>query len=103
MGERSLALTAGGFFFLIAMFVLIASEEFLELGLDTAYHSFNNSAYEFLDRHGVNANGPLSKLIFKFWLAVSCGIIGGLFMFPGKLCLPLFIESIDDLFYPLKV
>ena len=84
-GERSLALTAGGFFFLIAMLVLIIKEDHLEFGLNTAYASFNSSAYDILERHGVaeHASGPLSKLIFKFWLAVLCGVIGGLFMFPG--------------------
>jgi len=85
IGERSMCITAGGIFFLVAMIVLIAKEEFLELGLNPAYDSFNASAYQLLEGHGVieHATGPLSKLIFKFWLAVACGFIGSLFMFPG--------------------
>lgn len=85
IGERSLCITSGGLFFLIAMVVLITDEKILELGLDPAYASFNQSAHRFLDRNGVSekANGPLSKLIFKFWLAIACGFIGALFTFPG--------------------
>lgn len=83
VGERSLCLTAGGLFFLLAMVVLIADENVLELGLDPAYVSFNQSAYRFLEYNGVAGNGPLSKLIFKFWLAVVCAVTGSLFTFPG--------------------
>ena len=85
IGERSLCITAGGLFFLLAMVVLVTDENILELGLDPAYASFNQSAYRFLEQNGVadKANGPLSKLLFKFWLAVLCGITGSLFTFPG--------------------
>lgn len=85
IGERSLCITSGGLFFLVAMVVLIADEKVLELGLDPAYASFNESAHRFLERNGVSetANGPLSKLIFKFWLAIACGFVGALFTFPG--------------------
>lgn len=85
IGERSMVITAGCLFFLFAMVILIADENFLELGLNPAYNSFNSSAYTFLERHGVShaAHGPLSKLLFKFWLAVGCGLTGAIFMFPG--------------------
>jgi hypothetical protein len=85
IGERSLCITSGGLFFLLAMVVLVTDEKFLELGLDPAYASFNQSAHQFLEKNSVaeKTNGPVSKLLFKFWLAVACGITGSLFTFPG--------------------
>lgn len=89
ISERSLCLTAGCLFFLGAMIVLIADDKFLELGLNEAYMSFNQSAHAFLEKRVVfsfanpSSTGPLSKLIFKFWLAICCGLVGALFMFPG--------------------
>ena len=85
MGERSLCIVSGCLFFLTAMIVLIADENFLEFGLLPAYQSFNESAFKLLESHSIadSASGPTSLLMLKFWLAVWCALIGAFFTFPG--------------------
>lgn len=80
-----MCLVSGCVFFLLAMIVLVINEEFLEFGLESAYLSFNNTAYQMLQFHNASelAYGPASFLMFKFWLAVWCGFIGAFFTFPG--------------------
>jgi len=83
-GERSLVIVMGFAYLFISMMVLIVSEDVLESGLDEAYADFNNSAAAFLaDNTGLDSQGPASKLVLKFCLAVWCGSIGALFTFPG--------------------
>lgn len=48
IGERSTCIVTGFAYLLIAMMVLIVDESNLEVGLETAYTSFNNSASVFL-------------------------------------------------------
>ncbi|RWS11469.1 transmembrane protein 161B-like protein, partial [Dinothrombium tinctorium] len=85
MGERSMCIMSACIFFLFSMVVLIMDENFLEFGLNEAYSSFNQSAYHLLEVHGMaeTATGPTSKLMFKFWLSVWCGLVGAFFTFPG--------------------
>uniref|UniRef100_A0A182JMV3 Uncharacterized protein n=1 Tax=Anopheles atroparvus TaxID=41427 RepID=A0A182JMV3_ANOAO len=83
IGERSTCIVTGLAYLLIAMMILIVPEHTLEVGLDKAYHSFNESASSFLEGQGLNSSGPASKIVVKFFIAVSCGILGALFTFPG--------------------
>uniref|UniRef100_A0A182U542 Transmembrane protein 161B n=1 Tax=Anopheles melas TaxID=34690 RepID=A0A182U542_9DIPT len=83
IGERSTCIVTGLAYLLIAMIILIVPEHTLEVGLDKAYHSFNTSASSFLEGQGLNSSGPASKIVVKFFIAVSCGILGALFTFPG--------------------
>lgn len=85
IGERSVCLTSGSIYFLVAMVVLSGNESFIELGLNDAYKNFNESARSYLVNHGLtyDNSGPLSFLLAKFVLALWCGLIGGLFTFPG--------------------
>lgn len=83
IGERSLCLVSGFTFFVLAMVALIADEDFLEFGLRDAYRSFNESSHQFLQTQGLNSSGPTSQLMFKFFLAVWCGLVGAFFTFPG--------------------
>jgi len=83
-GERSLVIVMGFAYLFVSMMVLIVSEDVLESGLDQAYADFNNSAAVFLaDNAGLDSQGPASKLMLKFCLALWCGSIGALFTFPG--------------------
>ncbi|KAL1443130.1 hypothetical protein MTO96_030444 [Rhipicephalus appendiculatus] len=77
IGERSLCLVSGFTFFVLAMVALIADEDFLEFGLRDAYRSFNESSHQFLQTQGLSSSGPTSQLMFKFSLAVWCGLVGG--------------------------
>ncbi|XP_037279267.2 transmembrane protein 161-like emei [Rhipicephalus microplus] len=83
VGERSLCLVSGFTFFVLAMVALIADEDFLEFGLRDAYRSFNESSHQFLQTQGLSSSGPTSQLMFKFFLAVWCGLVGAFFTFPG--------------------
>lgn len=83
IGERSLCLVSGFTFFVLAMVALIADEDFLEFGLRDAYKSFNESSHQFLQTQGLSSSGPTSQLMFKFSLAVWCGLVGAFFTFPG--------------------
>lgn len=49
-------LVAGFVYFFIAMWVLILDESKLELGLDSAYWSFNQTASAFLSKQGVDSS-----------------------------------------------
>ncbi|KAJ6643309.1 Transmembrane protein [Pseudolycoriella hygida] len=63
IGERSTCIVTGLTYLLISMVILIIDENTLETGLEQA--------------------GPASKIIVKFCMAVSCGIVGAIFTFPG--------------------
>ncbi|XP_058462810.1 transmembrane protein 161B [Malaya genurostris] len=83
IGERSTCIVTGLIYLLIAMIILIVPETTLEVGLVQAYKSFNASASEFLQSQGLQSSGPASEIVVKFFIAVSCGIVGALFTFPG--------------------
>lgn len=83
VGERSTVIVAAFAYLLIAMMIMVVDERNLESGLETAYQSFNTSAARFLGNQGLQSNGPASKLVLKFFIALWCGLIGGLFIFPG--------------------
>lgn len=83
IGERSTCIVTGLTYLLIAMVILIVDESILETGLEKAYVSFNSSASEFLETQGLSSSGPASKIVVKFFIACSCGLLGAIFTFPG--------------------
>lgn len=83
IGERSTCIVTGFTYLLLAMMILIVDENTLEVGLDRAYSSFNQSASQFLEVQGITSSGPASKIIVKFTIAVTCGLLGAMFTFPG--------------------
>uniref|UniRef100_A0A1B6JMN0 Transmembrane protein 161B n=1 Tax=Homalodisca liturata TaxID=320908 RepID=A0A1B6JMN0_9HEMI len=83
VGERSTVIVTAFAYLLVAMMILIVDERNLETGLETAYSSFNESAAVFLENHGLDSQGPASKLMLKFFLALWCALTGALFTFPG--------------------
>lgn len=54
-GERSTVIVTAFAYLLLAMMILIVDETKLELGLETAYKSFNQSAASFMDRQGIDS------------------------------------------------
>ncbi|XP_044597495.1 transmembrane protein 161B-like [Cotesia glomerata] len=70
-------------YLLIALAVQIIDEKIIEIGLNKAYTSFNQSATKFLGEHGLSSTGPASRIVLKFSLAVWCGLLGSLLTFPG--------------------
>lgn len=83
MGERSTVIVTWFTYLLVAMCILIIDESILETGLENAYRSFNSSAFSFIEKQGMSSDGPASKLILKFFLALWCATVGALFTFPG--------------------
>ncbi|KAJ8958223.1 hypothetical protein NQ318_017364 [Aromia moschata] len=83
VGERSTCVVMGFIYLLISMMVLIVDEKTLEVELESAYNSFNQSASTFLTKQGLSSTGPASKIVLKFFIAVWCGVLGALFTFPG--------------------
>ncbi|CAD6233919.1 GSCOCG00007396001-RA-CDS [Cotesia congregata] len=82
-GERSTCIVMGIVYLLIALAVQIIDEKIIEIGLNKAYTSFNQSATKFLGEHGLSSTGPASGIVLKFSLAVWCGLLGSLLTFPG--------------------
>jgi hypothetical protein len=56
IGERSTCIVTGLTYLLIAMMILIVPESTLEVGLDQAYKSFNESASTFMANQGLNSS-----------------------------------------------
>ena len=56
VGERSTVIVTAFAYLLIAMMVLIVDENTLELGLNKAYSSFNQSAAAFLETQGLDSS-----------------------------------------------
>ncbi|XP_045469421.1 transmembrane protein 161B [Harmonia axyridis] len=83
VGERSTCIVMGFTYLLISMIILIVDEKNLELGLENAYKSFNETASSFLSSQGLSSTGPASKIVLKFFLALWCGILGAVLTFPG--------------------
>lgn len=55
IGERSTCIVTGLTYLLIAMVILIIDENTLEIGLEQAYKSFNESASVYLEDRGVSS------------------------------------------------
>lgn len=55
IGERSTCIVTGLVYLLVAMIVLIVDENTLEIGLEQAYKSFNESASMYLEERGVSS------------------------------------------------
>ncbi|XP_065216024.1 transmembrane protein 161B [Planococcus citri] len=83
IGERSTIIVTAFIYLIVVMIILIIDENKLETGLDAAYSNFTAGASVFLKAQGFPSQGPASKLILKFCLAVWSSIIGAAFVFPG--------------------
>ncbi|XP_078070937.1 transmembrane protein 161B isoform X3 [Mustelus asterias] len=94
-GERSLCITFGCFFFVKAMAILIVTENYLEFGLETGFANFSGSALQFLEKQGLESQGPISKLTFKMFLAVFCALIGAFLTFPGLRLAQMHLDALN--------
>ncbi|XP_018425548.1 PREDICTED: transmembrane protein 161B [Nanorana parkeri] len=94
-GERSVCVTFGFFFFVKAMAILIVTENYLEFGLETGFSNFSESAVKFLQKQGLESQGPVSKLTFKLFLAVLCSLIGAFLTFPGLRLAQMHLDALN--------
>ncbi|XP_042198811.1 transmembrane protein 161A isoform X1 [Callorhinchus milii] len=83
-GERSVCLTFAFLFLVIAMLVLVISEDYLEFGLEPGFDVFYENVSNFLRQQGIQL-WPFSvcRLIFKLSLVGLCSFIGAFLTFPG--------------------
>ncbi|KAG8598406.1 hypothetical protein GDO81_002602 [Engystomops pustulosus] len=95
-GERSVCVTFGFFFFVKAMAILIVTENYLEFGLESGFSNFSESAVKFLQKQGLESQGPVSKLTFKFFLAVLCSLIGAFLTFPGLRLAQMHLDALNQ-------
>ncbi|XP_032754974.1 transmembrane protein 161B isoform X2 [Rattus rattus] len=79
----------------LAMAVLIVTENYLEFGLETGFTNFSDSAMQFLEKQGLESQGPVSKLTFKFFLAVFCSLIGAFLTFPGLRLAQMHLDALN--------
>ncbi|XP_074654986.1 transmembrane protein 161B-like [Tubulanus polymorphus] len=82
-GERILCVTFGFFFLIVAMGILITSEDTLEFGLVPGHGNFSKTAEAFLKDQGISSHGPASITSFKLGLAFLSAIVGAFLTFPG--------------------
>uniref|UniRef100_A0A6I8NRC2 Transmembrane protein 161B n=1 Tax=Ornithorhynchus anatinus TaxID=9258 RepID=A0A6I8NRC2_ORNAN len=94
-GERSVCVTFGFFFFVKAMAILIVTENYLEFGLETGFTNFSENAMQFLEKQGLESQGPVSKLTFKFFLAILCSLIGAFLTFPGLRLAQMHLDALN--------
>ncbi|XP_039945813.1 transmembrane protein 161B isoform X3 [Hirundo rustica] len=94
-GERSVCVTFGFFFFVKAMAILIVTENYLEFGLESGFSNFSESAMQFLERQGLESQGPVSKLTFKLFLAILCSLIGAFLTFPGLRLAQMHLDALN--------
>uniref|UniRef100_F6U8E1 Acetyl-CoA acetyltransferase, mitochondrial n=1 Tax=Xenopus tropicalis TaxID=8364 RepID=F6U8E1_XENTR len=95
-GERSVCVTFGFFFFVKAMAILIVTENYLEFGLETGFSNFSESAVQFLEKQGLESQGPVSKLTFKLFLAMLCSLIGAFLTFPGLRVAQMHLDALNQ-------
>ncbi|XP_018099872.1 transmembrane protein 161B isoform X1 [Xenopus laevis] len=95
-GERSVCVTFGFFFFVKAMAILIVTENYLEFGLETGFLNFSESAVKFLEKQGLESQGPVSKLTFKLFLAMLCSFIGAFLTFPGLRLAQMHLDALNQ-------
>ncbi|NXW11080.1 T161B protein, partial [Fregetta grallaria] len=81
-GERSVCVTFGFFFFVKAMAILIVTENYLD-------------AMQFLEKQGLESQGPVSKLTFKLFLAVLCSLVGAFLTFPGLRLAQMHLDALN--------
>uniref|UniRef100_A0A2I3H0R0 Transmembrane protein 161B n=1 Tax=Nomascus leucogenys TaxID=61853 RepID=A0A2I3H0R0_NOMLE len=94
-GERSVCVTFGFFFFVKAMAVLIVTENYLEFGLETGFTNISDSMMQFLEKQGLESQSPVSKLTFKFLLAIFCSLIGAFWTFPGLRLAQMHLDALN--------
>ena len=106
-GERTLCLTFGFFYLVVAMGILVVGNDVLEFGLEEGYDNFSGNAVKFLKHQGVESHGPISLLTFKIVLAFICSFIGAFLTFPGLRLAKLHLDSLkyakENLFKQLAI
>ncbi|XP_053442902.1 transmembrane protein 161B isoform X3 [Nycticebus coucang] len=59
------------------------------------FTNFSDSAMLFLEKQGLESQGPVSKLTFKFFLAIFCSLIGAFLTFPGLRLAQMHLDALN--------
>ncbi|XP_038661256.1 transmembrane protein 161B isoform X6 [Scyliorhinus canicula] len=59
------------------------------------FANFSDSALQFLEKQGLESQGPVSKLTFKMFLAVFCALIGAFLTFPGLRLAQMHLDALN--------
>ncbi|XP_047585805.1 transmembrane protein 161B isoform X3 [Lutra lutra] len=59
------------------------------------FTNFSDSAMQFLEKQGLESQGPVSKLTFKFFLAIFCSFIGAFLTFPGLRLAQMHLDALN--------
>ncbi|XP_040976953.1 transmembrane protein 161B isoform X4 [Aquila chrysaetos chrysaetos] len=59
------------------------------------FSNFSESAMQFLEKQGLESQGPVSKLTFKLFLAVLCSLIGAFLTFPGLRLAQMHLDALN--------
>nr|XP_058916435.1 transmembrane protein 161B isoform X3 [Kogia breviceps] len=59
------------------------------------FTNFSDSAMQFLEKQGLESQGPVSKLTFKFFLAIFCSLIGAFLTFPGLRLAQMHLDALN--------
>ena len=94
-GERSMTLSFGLFFFIVAMGVLIIDESIMDFGLEKGFNHFVGNL-EIIYKHlNFNIKRAPSIWVFKISLAFLSSLIGATLSFPGIRYANMHIESLN--------
>nr|XP_028705396.1 transmembrane protein 161B isoform X3 [Macaca mulatta]XP_045250735.1 transmembrane protein 161B isoform X5 [Macaca fascicularis] len=59
------------------------------------FTNFSDSAMQFLEKQGLESQSPVSKLTFKFFLAIFCSLIGAFLTFPGLRLAQMHLDALN--------
>ncbi|GCC25538.1 hypothetical protein chiPu_0003949 [Chiloscyllium punctatum] len=59
------------------------------------FANFSDSALQFLEKQGLESQGPVSKLTFKMFLAIFCAFIGAFLTFPGLRLAQMHLDALN--------
>ncbi|EDO37046.1 predicted protein, partial [Nematostella vectensis] len=93
-GERSMCITFGLFFFVVAMAVLVIDESLIDFGLDAGYEKFSTKAAEFLKKQGFSTRETSPVWVFKLMIAVMSAVLGMFMGFPGMRLANMYLDSL---------
>ncbi|XP_065646385.1 transmembrane protein 161B isoform X3 [Hydra vulgaris] len=94
-GERSMTLSFGIFFFIVAMGVLIIDESVMDFGLEKGFYHFVGNLEIVCKRLNFSVKQVPSIWVFKISLAILSSLVGAVLCFPGIRYANMYIESLN--------
>lgn len=93
-GERSMCVSFGLFFLILAMGILVVDESILEFGLENGYRTFMQNLTLCMEELGFTTRDPPPLWSFKLVLAFFSGVFGALVGFPGLRLANMYVDGL---------